>query len=140
MHLDELSVQLRLFNSAFHKALRKEMAEASSYSMTEMETLFHIFKTGKTLPTDLATITRISTPSMSQILKKMEADGIIKRIPAEDDKRKVHVSLTTSGKELVENLRDSKDEYLKKLIPEKLSAKEIALLKNAIPVLNKLIS
>ena len=135
----ELSVQLRAFNVALYKALRKEMGQARSYSMTELETLVYLFQNGRLFPTELATIARISTPSMSQILKKMEAEGVIERTPSATDKRKVVISLTLLGRGIVENVRYSKDEYLKNLIETKLTAKERALLQEALPVLAKLI-
>lgn len=140
MSLYELSAELRLFNSALHKALRNEMSQLNSYSMTELEALLYLFKNKKVLPTDLAVITRISTPSISQILKKIEGQGIIERTPSIEDKRKVYVSLTSTGRKLVENIKYSKDEYLKDLIQTKLSAKEVAFLVKVMPILEKLIS
>lgn len=140
MNLEELSSKLRIFNSALHKVLRKEMALISTYSMTEQETLVYIFKNRKMLPSDLAAITRISLPSMSQILKRMQDQGIIKKTPSAEDKRNVYVSLTTAGSTLVEKVKHNKDEYLKQLISTKLSDTERALLKKAMPLLAKLIS
>ena len=140
MHDEELSVKLSMFNAALHKALRKEMSQIGAYSMTEQETLIYIFKNGTMLPTDLAALTRISTPSMSQILRKMEEQGIVKRTPSTTDKRKVYVSLTESGNALVEQVKDHKNEYLKNLLETKLSEAERKLLERALPVLNKLIS
>lgn len=140
MSLAELSSALRIFNSALHKVLRKEMALISSYSMTEQETLVYIYKNGKMLPSDLAALTRISLPSMSQILKKMQDQGIIEKTPSAEDKRNVYVSLTLTGKTLVEKVKHNKDEYLRQIILTKLSKTERALLEKAMPVLSKLIS
>jgi DNA-binding MarR family transcriptional regulator len=77
---------------------------------------------------------------MSQILKKLEEEAIIKRTPSKTDKRKVYISLTTSGKKIVEKTKYERDEWLKNAIEKALSDKEKDLLIKALPVLNKLIN
>ena len=76
---------------------------------------------------------------MSQILKKMEEQGLIKRTPSKEDKRKVFISLSSYGKKMVEKVRYEKDEWLKDAIDKLLTDKEKELLTKALPVLNKLI-
>ncbi len=75
---------------------------------------------------------------MSQILKKLEEETIIKRTPSKDDKRKVYISLTSFGKKMVEKTRYERDEWLKDAIEKTLSYKERELLTKALPILNKL--
>lgn len=139
MHTEETSIKLRLVVTALHKALRKQGTQASSYSMTELETIGYIYRNGAMLPSDLAASTRISAPSMSQILKKMEEQKIIERTPSTTDRRKVYVSMTASGRDMVESSRYSKDEYLRGLIETKLTVPERELLEKALPVLERLI-
>jgi DNA-binding MarR family transcriptional regulator len=138
MEAKELASSLRLAISALHKGLRKQTQAASTYSMTEIETIGHLMHNGSLLPTELASLTRIKTQSMSQILKKMEAQDIIKRTPSKEDKRKVYISLTASGKKKVEETRYEKDEWLTTIIEKSLSANEKELLVKALSVLNKL--
>ena len=138
MEKTELASSLRLAVSALHKGLRKQTQAASTYSMTEIETIGHLMANGTLLPTTLASLTKITTQSMSQILKKMEKEGIVKRTPSKDDKRKVYISLTAAGKNKVEKTRYEKDEWLKTIIDTVLSAKEKKLLIKSLPVLNKL--
>ena len=75
---------------------------------------------------------------MSQILKKMENNGIIQRTPSKEDGRKVFVSLTEQGNQIVEKAKFSKDEMLKHLIETKLTNEEITMLKKTLPILKKL--
>ncbi len=138
MDTSELASSLRLAISSLHKGLRKQSHAVNAYSMTEIETIALLFRNDSLLPTELAAMTKVKTQSMSQILKKMEEQKIIKRSPSEDDKRKVYISLTSYGKEIVEKTRYDKDEWLKGAI-EKLTDKEKELLTKALPVLNKLI-
>lgn len=139
MNTTELSSSLRTFVSALHKGLRKQLYSAEAYSMTELETIRHLAKKTSLLPSELAALTRIKTQSMSQILNKMETNGLIKRINSTEDKRKVYISLTDSGLKLVEQVRYDRDEWLKELIENSLTESDKELLGKAIPVLNKLI-
>ncbi|MDB5271979.1 MAG: regulatory protein MarR [Chitinophagaceae bacterium] len=135
----ELSSSLRSVIAALHKGLRKQTSAAGAYSMTELETIGHLFRNPTLLPTELAALTRITTQSMSQILSKMEAQRVIKRTPSKEDKRKVGISLTAVGKKLVEKNLYEKDEWLKNEIERTLTDKEKELLAKVLPVLNKLI-
>jgi DNA-binding MarR family transcriptional regulator len=139
MNTTELSSSLRTVISTLHKSLRKQADSVKEYSMTEVETIGHLFRSPTLLPTELAALTRVKTQSMSQILKKMEEQGIIKRIPSKDDKRKVYISLTPFGKKMVEKVKYDKDEWLKGAIEKSLTDKEMELLEKVLPVLNKLV-
>jgi DNA-binding MarR family transcriptional regulator len=139
MNSAELASSLRLTISSLHKGLRKQMSPVHTYSMTEIETIGLLFHNPTLLPTELATLTRITTQSMSQILTKLEQQEVIKRTPSKDDKRKVYISLTASGKKLVEKTKYERDEWLKRNIEQMLTDKEKELLVKALPVLRKLI-
>jgi DNA-binding MarR family transcriptional regulator len=76
---------------------------------------------------------------MSQILNKLEEQAIIKKTPSKEDKRKVCISLTSSGKKMVEKTRYDRDEWMKAAIEKSLTDKEKELLIKALPVLNKLV-
>src|SRR5882757_6010667 len=124
MTTQELASSLRPVISALHKSLRRQMSSVNTYSMTEIETIGHLARSGSLLPTELAALTRVKTQSMSQILKEMEQDRIIKRTPSKEDGRKVYISLTALGKNLVEKAKYDKDEWLKTAIDNTLTEKE----------------
>ena len=138
MNSIELSTALRGAVSSLHKVLRKQGYESSSYSLTELDTLWHLHRRSSLLPSELASLTKIKTQSMSQILKKMEEEGIIERTPCDKDKRKIHISLTPKGRQMVEKRRNDNNEWLKNMIDEKLSSEDKQMLINVIPILNKL--
>jgi DNA-binding MarR family transcriptional regulator len=139
MDTTTLSSSLRSVISALHKGLRKQMSSVSTYSMTEIETIGQLARATTLLPTELAAHTRVTTQTMSQILKKMEQEGVIKRTPSKDDKRKVFISLTSFGKKMVEKAKYDKDEWLKNSIDRHLSDKEKDQLIRTLPILNKLL-
>jgi DNA-binding MarR family transcriptional regulator len=134
-----LSSSLRAAVSALHKGLRKQMSSVASYSMTEIETIGNLVRFSSLLPTELAALARVKTQSMSQILKKMEKEGLIKKTPSKDDKRKVYISLTAFGKKMVDKAKYDKDEWLKNAIDRLLTEKEKEQLMRILPVLNKLL-
>ncbi len=138
MDTAELASSLRTVVTHLNKDLRKQANSVKDYSMTEVETIMHLFRSSPLLPTELAALTKITTQSMSQILKKMDEQGIIKRSPSKDDKRKVYIFLTPLGKKMVSKVKDDTDEWLKGAI-EKLTDKDKGVLIKALPVLNKLI-
>lgn len=138
MHTTALASSLRSAVSALHKGLRKHMPSAGQYSMTEMETIGHLHRSGTLLPSELAALTRVTNQSMSQILAKMDKTGIIKRIPDKEDGRKVLVSLTPFGKKMVEQTRYERDEWLREIIERTLSEREKERLLKLLPLLIRL--
>ncbi len=134
----KLSSTLRMAVGSLHKVLRRQTSLISSYSMTEMETISLISRNDAILASELAVRTRITTQSMSQILKKFEEQGHITRTGSPDDKRKVHISLTPAGEKLVKQNRYERDAFLQKRIETLLTDKEVALLEKVVPILEKL--
>jgi DNA-binding MarR family transcriptional regulator len=138
MNTTTLASSLRQAISGLYKGLRKTMSSVASCSMTEIETVGHIARHQRIQPTELAVLTRITPQSMSQILTGMEKAGVIKKVAAKEDKRKVYISLTAAGRDLLEQTRYERDEWLKKSIDETLTKEETEILAKAIPILNKL--
>lgn len=138
MDEQSLASSLRSAVSALHKRLRKQAYSVKSYSMTEIETVGHLLRNDKLLPTELAALARVKTQSMSQILKTMEERGIISRIPSETDKRKVYVAITSYGRDVVDKMRYERDEWLKGAIEATLTKDEQEQLVNILPIFNKL--
>lgn len=133
-----LSSSLRMAVGALHKVLRRQTSHISSYSMTELETISLIARNSSILASELAVRTRITTQSMSQILKKLETQGLIERTGSPDDGRKMHISLTPDGEKLVKQNRYERDAFLQKRIETMLTDKEVALLEKVVPILDKL--
>jgi len=139
MNTKELSTSLRTVISSLHKGLRKQLYSTNAYSMTEIDTIRHLYHSTSLLPSELAALTRIKTQSMSQILNKIEKHGVILRTPSETDKRKVYISLSPFGLEMVKKIKYDKDEWLQAAIEKTLTSGEKELLEKALPVLHKLI-
>jgi DNA-binding MarR family transcriptional regulator len=138
MDTSEMSSSLRSIVSALHKGFRKKLYSANTYSMTEIDTIKHLIHSPALLPSELAVLAKIKTQSMSQILNKLEEQGILVRTPSIEDKRKVYISLSPNGRKMVAKIKYDGDEWLKDLIEKSLSDQEMDLLKKALPILHKL--
>ena len=135
----ELAAGLRTQVSRLGKLLRRETRNDEMLSLTERTTLSLIYDYGELLPGELATMEKVSTQAMSQVLNRLLEQGLIKRTPSKDDGRKVIVTLTDAGKKGVRQRVSDKQEWLTRTIAGKLNGREKQTLAEAIEVLTKLI-
>lgn len=135
-----LAATLRETVSGLHKGLRRKTSPTNLYSMTEMETIGFLARNPGLSPSELATLARVKNQTMSQILNKLDTLAVIKRTHAKDDKRKVLISLSIAGKKMVEKVIYERDEWLKQAIEKSFSEKERKQLKEAMPLLTKLLT
>jgi DNA-binding MarR family transcriptional regulator len=73
----------------------------------EGDVLFTLFRAGpphRLSPTQLAESTLVATGTMTNRLDKLEARGLVRRIPNPDDRRSLAVELTGAGRRLVDKL------------------------------------
>lgn len=136
--MEKVQEELRIVISLLVKRLRKQMYSIESFSMTEIATVGLLYKKGPLLPSELAEHTKIKAQSMSQIIKKMEAHTVVKKIPSREDGRKVYISLTPLGMKMVEKTKYERDGWLLNAIENCLTEKEKHILISAIPVLHKI--
>lgn len=139
METIELSSALRSAISILHKRLRKQMYSLQTHSITELETMGYLYRQTRLLPSELAALTKVKTQSMSQILNKMVEQSLIERTPSTDDKRKTYISLTPTGKKMVEQTRYERDEWLANAITATCTKQEQELLVKALMPLKKLV-
>src|SRR5258708_29690050 len=76
---------------------------------------------------------------MSQVFNHLYKGGLIDKTPSGEEKRKVRLSLTPAGKHYIEQLRQEKQEWLARVLYEKTTGKEKAVLTEALHILTKLI-
>lgn len=65
---------------------------------------------------ELADRERVTAPSMTRTVGALEDAGYLTRTPADDDKRKVTIELTSSGREVVEETVRRRDAWLEALL------------------------
>jgi len=130
---------LRTVVTRLIKKLRKESITGQQLSLTERSTLGLLLQHGELLPSELAAMEKITNQSMSQILSHLLEEGLIIRTDSETDKRKVIISLTEKGEQLILKMRIEKDEWLAEAINASCTAEEQEILKQAIGPLTKIV-
>jgi DNA-binding MarR family transcriptional regulator len=135
----QLASELRGVITRLHKKLRKKSVSAENLSLTERSTIALIYSNQTLLASELAAMEQITTQSMSQILNHLFERGLIIRTPSETDKRKVLISLSPTGQEMIQRVRNEKEEWLRKVLSENFSDEERAVLSKAIGPLTRLV-
>jgi len=134
-----LASDLRTVIARLTKKMRKKSIWAEKLSLTERSTIASIYQHGTLLASELAVIEKITTQSMSQILNHLFELGLITKTPSDTDKRKVLISLSVSGQELLFKSRSEKEEWLNRILTDHFSDEERDILSKAIGPLTRLV-
>lgn len=104
--------------------------DRSELSITASDVLHRIETEGPARLTSLAAAVAVSQPSMTQLVQRLERDGIVRRTTDPDDGRACLVSITDAGRALVRErrrrLRQRLAGLLTTLSPSELAALELA--------------
>jgi len=88
---------------------------------------------------ELAELERISAPSLSGHVDRLEAAGLIERIRSGGDRRRVGLELTTAGDRLLRKVRAQRTTWLAERLAE-LPPEQVEAIEQAIEPLNALLS
>jgi DNA-binding MarR family transcriptional regulator len=86
---------------------RDQKCAPGDLTQSHIRALFRIDKSGETTAGELAKAAELSPASVSAMLDHLERDGVVQRRRAEHDRRVVVVSLTDSGRALLEEKREA---------------------------------
>jgi len=136
---NEIAEELRVVITRFVKILRNQTTNDELLSLTERSTLSLVYQNTEILPSELAAMEKVTGQSMSQIINKLLKYGYIKKTPSGKDGRKMIITITGTGKKVVEKRRNEKQEWLTRSIFEKTTQREKEVLASAIKVLTKLV-
>src|ERR1700712_1395809 len=101
----QLASDLRTVVTRLVKKLRRESVSGQHLSLTERSSLALLLQHKQMLPSELASTEKITNQSMSQILSHLLELGYISRTISSTDKRKVLISLTDAGEQVILNMR-----------------------------------
>jgi DNA-binding MarR family transcriptional regulator len=135
----QLASELRTVVTRLIKKLRKKSATGMSLSLTERSTMSLLDQNGELLPNELATMEKITSQSMSQILNHLAELGYINRRISKEDKRKSIISLSAKGAAVLRKVRNERDSWLYDAIGQTCSADEVNILKKALQPLQRLV-
>jgi len=135
----EFASALRTAMTRLIKKLRKESPAGLQLSLTERSTMALLQQYRALLPSELAAMEMITNQSMSQVLNHLHDLGYIIRTASQTDKRKINISLSKEGEEILSRFRYEKDIWIAKAIAETCTEEEQTLLKQVITPLTKLL-
>lgn len=109
---DEAEIAARLRLSATRLARRLRQEADSGFTPSQLSALSTIHNRGPITLGALADQERVAPPSITKVVAKLEADGLVERTPDAIDGRVCHVSTTRAGRTLVEESRRRKTNWL----------------------------
>jgi DNA-binding MarR family transcriptional regulator len=125
---------------AFEQLVRyvRQVSTAGGLSTAASTMLGRLGREGPQRLTELARAEGVSQPGMTQLVTRMERDGLVRRIASTDDRRGVLVEATDAGTDLVRQRRAERAEALRKLM-DRLDPQEQSAVVIALPALARLI-
>jgi DNA-binding MarR family transcriptional regulator len=136
-----LATALRISVSRLARRLRverlvPELAEPA-LSDTQLAALATLERHGAMTPGELAEHEKVQPPSMTRVIAALADWDLVTRSPDPTDRRQVILSVTSSGRELVQQVRRRREAWLARRLAE-LTPQERAALLAAAPILEKL--
>jgi DNA-binding MarR family transcriptional regulator len=102
---EQLAHSFRATMAAVRRLRGRESQHLGKLSHAQYSLLFGLAAEPELSASQLAAIADLSPATVTQMLDHLEADGLVTRVRSQRDKRVVLVSLTTSGRQLVEERR-----------------------------------
>ncbi len=137
LDVNDVAAALRESIGLLLRRLRQAPAEGE-VTLPESAALTRLHRGGPATSTALAKLEQISPQSMGATLAALEARGLVERHPDPDDGRRVVLSITGAGRQLVHNKRNARTERLAKALAAGFSPAEIGQLRAAAPLLERL--
>jgi DNA-binding MarR family transcriptional regulator len=118
--------------------LRQTQAVEGDLTSSETSALARIDRVGPTTAAELARLERISPQSMGATLGALEERGLVRREPDPDDGRRLIMSLTDEGQQLLRRRRQARNELLSHALADGFTRAELAQLLVAAPLIERL--
>lgn len=126
--------ELRMLLQRVARRIRNNRADGTM-SDAKLGVLFRV-EQGPASPGALAERERITPPSMNRTLNALEKAGLVTRSPDPDDARRVVVSITSAGRDLITETRRLRTAWFSQRLAE-LTPDERAAFERLVPVLRR---
>lgn len=131
----EMAARLRLSSTRLARRLRQQ--SGTGHTPSQLSALATVDRHGPLTLGALAEHERVAPPSITKVVAKLEADGLVERATDPEDRRVQRVSATKAGRALIAETRRRKTTWLTARIRE-LPPEEQARLAAALDVLDHL--
>jgi DNA-binding MarR family transcriptional regulator len=135
--VNEVAGALRVSIGLLLRRLRQVRADGE-LTLPESAALTRLDRGGPATASALARLEQISPQSMGATLGALEAKGLIERRPDPGDGRRVVLSVTDAGLQLLGDKRNVRTEQLAKALSAGFTPAELQLLAAASPLLERL--
>lgn len=115
----------------------RALPEPQRLSLAAAATLSTLSRSATRSVSELAASEHVSQPAMTQLVRRLERDGLVERQPHPTDGRVVDVRITSAGRELLDRRRRQRANALADML-SRLGAVEQRALVKALPALNAL--
>lgn len=137
--VDDVEIAARLRLSATRLARRLRQEADTGFTPSQLAALAAIHNNGPLTLGALAEHERVAPPSITKVVGKLEADGLVERSPDPTDRRVINVRTTRAGRDLIEETRRRKTTWLAGRLRQ-LDAADRARLADALDALDALIA
>ena len=129
----------RLHSAAIHLLRRlRRQDDASGLPAPQLSALSVIVFGGPITLGDLAQTEQVRPPTITRLVAMLEADGLVERVSASEDRRVVHVRATARGAKLLQEGRQRRVASLAAAL-RALPAAERGAIARAIPAMEKVV-
>ena len=132
----ELAARLRIVVMRLHRRLRAEAGD--ELSPTLVAALVSIERQGPLTLGRLAELERVTPPSITRVVAKLERAGLVTREVDASDRRVSRVGITPEGAGLLRRSRRRKAAYLAQRL-DTLAPADLAAVRDALPILERLL-
>ncbi|MEU3711228.1 MarR family winged helix-turn-helix transcriptional regulator [Streptomyces catenulae] len=140
MDLAALAMDLDFAMRLLRGRIRAESGvEAEGLSRPQLTALYRVVREGPITTSELAALEYMRPQSMAQTLTGLEEAGLIRRTPDEHDGRRILLSGTERGSELVTDLLGLHARWLSAAIADELSPDEQEQLASAVKLMGRLV-
>ena len=137
LDITEIAGALRESIGLLLRRLRQVRVEGE-LTLPESSALTRLHRGGPATSSALAKLEQISPQSMGATLSALEARGLVGRGPDAQDGRRVVLSVTEAGRQVLRNKRDARTEQLAQALSAGFTRAELSQLMAAAPLLERL--
>jgi len=133
---DQLVSRLRLTSMRLSRRLRREGGD--DITPSQLAILATVERYGPLTLGTIAEVEGVQPPTVTRVVGWLEDEALVKLSPSADDKRAKVATVTAKGKKRLERIRTNRNAWLACRLDE-LSAEEREAIRQALPVLEKLL-
>jgi DNA-binding MarR family transcriptional regulator len=133
----DVASALRVSIGLLRRRLRQAKSEGE-LTLPESSALTRLDRNGPATSTALARQEQISPQSMGATLSALEVRGLVERRPDPGDGRRVVLSITEAGREVMQSRRNARTEQLAQALSAGFTPAEVSQLMAATPLLERL--